>query len=99
MKRAGDLVASGGRNIANAEQETNNWNCPAYGCSVPAACSHSTLGGGPWFCRFHFGKEAREWPSITDGLRKKLRNAEALDDIQESPLVTEMRERGNRKTR
>ena len=46
--------------------------CNAFGCPELGTISHSNAGPAPqdsWFCRFHFGRPASEWPEITRHLR------------------------------
>lgn len=45
-----------------------------YGCPLPGAISESTRGGGPWFCREHFGAKSEAWPDITVDLRRRERD-------------------------
>lgn len=51
--------------------------CFAAGCPLPGGISESRAGGGPWFCRFHYGEQAARWPGIT---------LQVQDDIREMRL-------------
>ncbi len=63
--------------------------CVAGGCSMPGALSDNTKGGGPWFCRYHFGAEPRHWPAITEEVREARR--EGFREPNPTPSVLEMR--------
>lgn len=42
--------------------------CNAFGCPEIGSISHSNAGPAPadsWFCRWHFGTKASQWPEIT----------------------------------
>lgn len=54
-----------------AGQEPAGGGCHAYGCPLPGAISESTKGGGPWFCRHHFGTGGAAWAGITTRLREE----------------------------
>lgn len=58
------------------EPEVDTGGCYANGCPLPGAISESTKGGGPWFCRFHFGREPLTWPEITETVREAMRERE-----------------------
>lgn len=44
--------------------------CAAHGCPMAGTISHSLSpdkdGHREWLCSFHFGREAKEWPGITE---------------------------------
>lgn len=61
------------------EPESNGYRCHAHGCPLSGAISESTRGGGPFFCRFHFGTTPGEWPEITTKVRQTLRDRERGD--------------------
>ncbi len=67
MSRYNDDASAGNAPAADA------YRCHANGCPLPGAISESTKGGGPWFCRFHFGRQADLWPQITDTVRGTMR--------------------------
>lgn len=61
------------------EPESNGHRCHAHGCPLSGAISESTRGGGPFFCRFHFGTDPKEWQAITETVRATLRDRESGD--------------------
>lgn len=56
---------------ADGEDARDPHACHAYGCPLPGAISASTVGGGPWFCRHHFGVGGAAWAGITTRLRQE----------------------------
>ena len=50
----------GKTNAKGKSQDPDWWRCAdvKFGarCGKPGALSHSTHGGGPWYCRDHFGR-------------------------------------------
>lgn len=67
--------------------------CASYGCQLSGAISHSTLGGGPWYCRFHFGREPSESDAITFDIRKMKASGELDGPRPDTATVTDMRTR------
>lgn len=47
----------------------NPYGCAAYGCPLEGSISHSTTGGGPWFCASHFGTRPEDRDQITAKIR------------------------------
>lgn len=70
-----------------AGQEPAGGGCHAYGCPLPGAISESTKGGGPWFCRHHFGAGAALWPDITTRLRRE--QSELIDPTPAVPAAVQ----------
>lgn len=69
--------------------------CHAYGCPLAGSISDSTVGGGPWFCRHHFGAAPALWAEITTSLRREVaeRTGALLDEAPSVPReVQRMRE-------
>jgi len=58
------------------EPPVDDGGCHAYGCPMRGSISESTKGGGPWFCRFHFGALPDKWPEITAAVRQALNDRE-----------------------
>ena len=97
MRRAGDLVAAGGRGFDVAESAVSSGPmCAAYGCPLPGGISLSTKGGGPWHCRFHFGREPSEFDGITTDVRRMKRDGELEAPRGETRTVAEMKSRMKR---
>lgn len=48
------------------------YGCAAYGCPLDGSISHSTTGGGPWFCASHFGTRPEDRDQITAKIRANL---------------------------
>lgn len=61
------------------DPEPHGHRCHAHGCPLSGAISESTRGGGPFFCRFHFGTDPKEWQAITETVRATLRDRESGD--------------------
>lgn len=61
--------------------------CEAWGCPMAGGISQ----GSGWYCRFHFGKDAKEFDGITREIRsgETLRQEEA-SKAKPSPAVLEM---------
>jgi len=72
MSRYHDAVSKG----STPEPQVDDGRCFANGCPLSGAISELTKGGGPWFCRFHFGREPDLWPEITETVRETLRERE-----------------------
>lgn len=95
MKRFSDAasevsaVARRGRSpvpaVSDGEDARNPHACHAYGCPLPGAISDSTVGGGPWLCRHHFGAAASQWADITTRLRRE--QAHQGDLVTTAPAV------------
>lgn len=51
------------------EAESYGPGCHAFGCPLAGGITESTKGGGPWFCRFHFGVHASMWPELSADIR------------------------------
>lgn len=45
------------------------WSCTAYGCPLAGSISSSLVGGGPWYCRFHFGRMPTDFDEITTRIK------------------------------
>ena len=75
--------------VQTGEDARDPHSCHAYGCPLPGSISASTVGGGPWFCRFHFGARAAEWADITTSIRNGTLDLEHKGD---SPAVKAARE-------
>jgi hypothetical protein len=44
--------------------------CAAHDCPLPGSMSHSTNGGGSFYCRYHFREpDFMKWPKISEDLR------------------------------
>ncbi len=92
MKRTGDWVSAKQRAAAKAADEANESTkvvvrqCPAFGCPLAGALTTSTNGGGPWYCRHHFGRATTEFDAITTEI---LRGDPAAAPAR-SPLVQAM---------
>lgn len=97
MKRVGDAVSVGQSQAEVARPD--NGMCVAYGCPLPGGISHSTLGGGPWYCRFHSDRKPSESDAITTEIRRKLRDGEPLDRPGPTPTVAAMREAMHKRAR
>lgn len=67
------------------QPESDDGRCHAHGCPLPGAISDSTKGGGPWFCRHHFGREPNQWQAITETVRVTLREREQGDYLPSDP--------------
>lgn len=79
---------------AEGEDARDPHACHAYGCPLPGAISASTVGGGPWFCRHHFGVGAALWPETTTRIRRELAHDGELVDTTQAvpPAVQRVRE-------
>ena len=95
MKRLSDFSsgAVGGAVSESSQPNTNNVMCAAYGCPLPGGISESTKGGGPWFCRFHFNNDRRQFDNITTDLRRKIKDGEPLTSADDSATVRGMKSR------
>ena len=59
--------------------------CAASGCPLPGTICGSTHPGpsASWFCRHHFGADPRDWPHITEMVRRsgeRPHSKQELDD-------------------
>lgn len=79
-----------GETSAATDEPAQSPFCFAGGCSLPGAISESTKGGGPWFCRFHFGAEPNKWQGITDETRELKRSGLLYAPPEQSPAVKAM---------
>lgn len=64
--------------------------CAAFGCPELGSISHSNAGPAPaesWFCRWHVGAAATEWPEITRR-RRLARDSEPPADVDPKRQVT-----------
>ena len=57
-----------------SDQDPTWWQCSnvvdGQRCSKPGSMSHSTRGGGPWFCRQHFFPQDATYVTRASGPRK-----------------------------
>ena len=72
------------------------YRCPANGCPLAGSISDTTLGGGTWYCRFHFQQPSRLFDAITLQMRGQIARGEPLDDTAETMTVSEMKTRVRR---
>lgn len=85
--------AEASEQVGGSSGQASQTQCMAYGCPLAGAISDSTKGGGPWFCRFHFGTAADDWQRITTEIRDRKREGLLEADGEPSPVVVAMRER------
>lgn len=79
--------------VGGDDTQYRSAHCHAFGCPLPGGLSHSTLGGGPWFCRFHFGRERHEDDAITEEVRRMKASGELDAPRGDTLAVAEMRKR------
>lgn len=56
----------------SADENQSPYGCAAYGCPLNGSISHSTTGGGPWFCAHHFDVKAESRDQVTVKIRANL---------------------------
>lgn len=59
--------------------------CQVPGCPMVGTISPSIAGRGPWYCRFHFKADPRDYDAITLQLRKgtlQAREAKAIEQYR-----------------
>lgn len=88
MRRTHTTAAAG-----EAQVPADDGRCFAAGCPLPGGITDSTKGGGPWFCRFHHGRQSAQWPEITQEIRSMRQTGELDARPAPSPLVAEFRAR------
>jgi hypothetical protein len=44
--------------------------CSAHGCPLPGSISSSIGANGTFYCRFHFGADPKDWPKITEDVKR-----------------------------
>lgn len=88
MRRTHATAAAG-----EAQAPADDGRCFAAGCPLAGGISDSTKGSGPWFCRFHFGRQSAQWPEITQEIRSMRETGELYARPAPSQTVLDMRAR------
>lgn len=91
MRREYDGAKVSGKVDASTSRDTCM--CAAYGCPLPGGITDSTQGSDRWFCRFHFGREPREFDAITTDVRRMKRDGDLDRPPPETPTIKEMKSR------
>jgi hypothetical protein len=62
-------------------------NCPAHGCPLEGTISSSNGEGATYYCRFHYGKTAKENDEITARVRRNLELILAAETLKDGHFV------------
>ena len=64
-------------------KEKANHNCTAYGCPLGGSMN---IGGAGWFCRFHNGKDFKDFSDITLKIKHAIPMIQRCHELQVNPF-------------